>query len=77
MHREFCLYNSSRPLIEYTLDRSKTTRYGHAARNLLECQSLISMIEDYKGIEIHEAFVARIRAGHALKSSFWSRVEGL
>lgn len=66
-----------RTMIEYTLEKSKTTRYGHATRHLLECQSLISIIEDYGDIETHETFVARIRAGHARKSAFWSRVEEL
>jgi hypothetical protein len=59
-----------RAMIEDTLDGAKSKRYRHAARHLAECQSLASIIRDYGQFETHEAFVARLRAGHSRKSGF-------
>jgi hypothetical protein len=64
-----------RAMVEDTLEGAKATRYGHAARHLLECRALEAGIDDRDGVETHEAFVARLRAGHGRKAGFWSRVE--
>src|SRR3954447_17823258 len=45
-----------RAMIEDTLEGAKSTRYKHAARHLLECQSLASSIKDFGAFETHEAF---------------------
>src|SRR5271163_519132 len=62
-----------RAMIDDTLDGAKSTRYKHAARHLIECQSLASAIQDYGLFETHQAFVARLRAKHGRKSGFWSQ----
>jgi hypothetical protein len=61
-----------RAMIEYALDQSRSSRYKHAARHLLECASLAASVGDFGKYETHEAFVARIRGKHGKKSSFWS-----
>jgi hypothetical protein len=66
-----------RAMVEDTLEGAKSTRYGHAARHLLECRSLEAGIGDHGRFETHEAFVARLRARHGRKTGFWSRVEEL
>ena len=66
-----------RAMIEDTLDGTKSTRYKHAARHLLECRSLAAAIADYAPFETHEAFVSRLRAKHGRKSGFWSLNAGL
>jgi hypothetical protein len=66
-----------RAMIEDTLQGAKATRYAHAARHLFECQSLVARIEEGGNIEPHRAFVERIKAGHARKIGFWSRVAEL
>ena len=66
-----------RAMVEDTLEGAKATRYGHAARHLLECRALEAGIGDRGGIETHEAFVARLRARHGRKAGFWSRAEEL
>ncbi len=66
-----------RAMIEDTLEGAKATRYGHAARHLLEGRGLEAGIGDHGGFETHEAFVARLRAQHGRKAGFWSRVEEL
>ena len=63
-----------RAMIEDTLDGAKSTRYKHAARHLLECQSLAAGIQDFGTFETHEAFVSRLRARHGRKTGFWSQV---
>ena len=61
-------------LIEDTLDGAKSTRYKHAARHLLECQSLTPGIKDFGTFETHEAFASRLRARHGRKTGFWGQV---
>jgi len=63
-----------RAMIEDTLKGAKSTRYKHAARHLLECQSLAPSIKDFGAFETHEAFVSRLRAEHGRKTGFWAQV---
>jgi hypothetical protein len=63
-----------RAMIEDTLNGAKSTRYAHAARHLVECQSLSPRLKDQDNIESHAAFLARTKARHARKTKFWSRV---
>ena len=62
-----------RAMIEDTLNGAKPTRYKHAARHLLECQSLAAGIPDFAGFETHEAFVGRLRTQHGRKTGFWGQ----
>lgn len=66
-----------RAMIEDTLEGAKATRYGHAARHLLERRALEAGIGDHGEFETHEAFLARLRARHGRKAGFWSRVAEL
>lgn len=66
-----------RAMIDDTLERAKSGRYRHAARHLLECQSLDRDINDYDSFETHASFVARIRTKHSRKTGFWARVSEL
>jgi hypothetical protein len=63
-----------RALIDFALEEARSSRYRHAARHLLECQSLAGSIEDYGPFETHEAYRDRLRVEHGRKSSFWSLV---
>jgi hypothetical protein len=63
-----------RAMIEDTLNGAKSSRYKHAARHLLECASLASSIQDFKGVETHESFVGRLRAKHGRKAGFWGQL---
>jgi len=62
-----------RAMIDDTLNGAKSTRYKHAARHLMECQSLAPAIEDYGLFETHQDFVARLHAKHGRKTGFWSQ----
>ena len=64
-----------RALIDFSLKTARSSRYGHAARHLLECQGLAGQIEDYGPFETHEAYRARLKAEHGRKTSFWSRLD--
>ncbi len=61
-----------RALIDFSLVAARSSRYRHAARHLLECQSLAGQIEDFGSFETHDAYRARLEAEHGRKSSFWS-----
>lgn len=63
-----------RPMIEFTLDRARSSRYGHAARHLATCASLAAAIADFGAIESHAAFVTRLKTAHGRKHGFWSQV---
>jgi hypothetical protein len=63
-----------RAMIEDTLNGAKSSRYAHAARHLAECQSLSLKLQKQNKIELHAAFLARMKARHARKTGFWSRV---
>ena len=61
-----------RALIEFTLQKGRTTRYKHAARHVREIDSLNAQIKDYAGFETHEQFTARLLRTHSRKTGFWS-----
>ena len=63
-----------RAMIDFSLTQSRSSRYRHAARHFMECGSLASSIRDFGTFETHEAYVARLRAQHGKKSSFWSLI---
>ena len=63
-----------RAMILYNLENKKTGRYGHTARHLLECQSADAILDDYEQFETHSSFEAQLKASHARKTSFWSKL---
>jgi len=63
-----------RAMTDFSLTQSRSSRYRHAARHLMECGSLASSILDFGRSETHEAYVARLKAAHGRKSSFWSLI---
>jgi hypothetical protein len=64
-----------RAMIDFSLTNSRSSRYRHAARHLLDCSGLSSAIEDFGRFEPHNAYEARLRREHGRKSSFWSFVD--
>lgn len=63
-----------RAMIDFSLTQSRSSRYRHAARHLMECASLAPSIPDFGAFETHEAYAARLRGAHGRKSSFWSLI---
>jgi len=64
-----------RAMIDFSLTNSRSSRYRHAARHLLDCSGLSSAIKDFGRFEPHDAYAARLRREHGRKSSFWSVVD--
>jgi hypothetical protein len=60
-----------RAMIDYSLDKAKSTRYGHAARHLQSCAYLAKRIETFGGHGDHDSYVAELRLRHGRKSAFW------
>lgn len=63
-----------RAMIDFTLREARAKRYGYAAQHLATCADLAGRIEDFAPIEPHDAYVAQLKAGHAKKSGFWSKL---
>lgn len=64
-----------RAMIDFSLRNSRSSRYRHIARHLLDCSSLSSAIKDFGMFEPHDAYETRLRREHGKKSSFWSFVD--
>jgi hypothetical protein len=63
-----------RSMIDFALTHSRSSRYRHAARHPLECETLEGSVLDWNTVEPHKAYIARLRAQHGRKSAFWSLV---
>ena len=63
-----------RSMIDFALTNSRSSRYKHAARHLMECSSLASSVEDFGVYETHDAYEAGLRREHGRKSSFWGAI---
>ena len=64
-----------RAMIDFTLNAGKSSRYGYAAQHLAACAELAGRIEDFAPFELHDVYIARIKAGHGKKTGFWARVD--
>jgi hypothetical protein len=60
-----------RAMIDFSLDRARSTRYGHAARHLQTCGYLAKRIEDFGEHLAHDAYVDQLKLRHGRKSGFW------
>jgi hypothetical protein len=65
-----------RKMIEFTLDRARSSRYGHAARHLRSCAWLAQQVGDWRGHVPHPDYVAALRRRHGRKIGCWSRLDG-
>ena len=63
-----------RAMIAFTLTKARSSRYRHAARHFMECESLAAAIKESDGFETHAAYAARLKAEHGRKSGFWSLI---
>jgi hypothetical protein len=63
-----------RSMIDFALTKSRSGRYGHAARHVASCATADMAIPDYAGHPTHVEYLDRLKANHARKASFWERV---
>jgi hypothetical protein len=61
-----------RAMIDFSLDRARSSRYVHAARHLQTCEFLARRIKDFGEHPVHYAYVDQLRLRHGRKSGFWS-----
>ena len=64
-----------RAMVEFALNTARSTRYRHASRHLLECESLAAQIEDWGRFDSHATWIDKIRERHKRKLGFWRHVE--
>lgn len=58
-------------LIEFTLTKARSSRYGHAARHLAKCAALAQRIDDYGKAPGHDVYKRSLRTVHGRKTAFW------
>jgi hypothetical protein len=63
-----------RAMIAFTLTEARSSRYRHAARHFMECESIAAAIKEFGAFETHAAYAARLKAEHGRKSGFWSLI---
>ena len=61
-----------RAMIDFSLERARTSRYRHAARHLETCRALAAGIDDWGGVQEHNAYLERLDRDHGRKYGFWS-----
>jgi hypothetical protein len=61
-----------RAMIDYSLDKARSTRYGHAARHLQTCGYLAKQIESFGERIDHDDYVAQLKLRHGRKTGFWN-----
>ena len=68
-----------RKQIDFALNNGRSSRYKHAARHLMACESLNDTIDDYGQHTTHTDYLADLREQHGRKTSFWAhlREDGL
>jgi hypothetical protein len=66
-----------RSMVDFTLCKARSSRYGHAARHLQSCERLSHSITDWGEIPSHDAYIEAVRRDHARKSGFWKRMQEL
>jgi hypothetical protein len=64
-----------RKMIEFTLDRARSSRYGHAVRHLRSCAWLAQQVGDWYGRAPHADYVIGLRRRHGRKVGFWNRLD--
>lgn len=64
-----------RKMIDFTLDHARSSRYGHAVRNLRTCTWLAQQVADWRGHDPHADYVIALRHRHGRKVGFWNRLD--
>jgi hypothetical protein len=64
-----------RAMIDFTLTKARSKRYGYAAEHLATCAELAGRIEDFGELETHFAYLARLKSQHGRKYGFWFLTE--
>lgn len=64
-----------RTQIDFALNNARSTRYKHAARHLMSCESLNDMIDDYGHHTPHTDYLADLKERHGRKTSFWEQFD--
>jgi thioesterase domain-containing protein len=60
-----------RAMIDFALEQGRPNRYRYAARHLADCAGLSARIADMAGLMSHTDYLARLKADHGKKASFW------
>ena len=62
-------------MIGFALRETRSSRYRHAARHLVECAELAPRVAEWGAAPPHHLYLAGLRTTHARKTGFWAAVE--
>ncbi|TCT27309.1 DUF6880 family protein [Martelella mediterranea] len=66
-----------RAMIDFSLQNARSSRYKHAAKHLIACETLALQIDDFGPYEPHHAYLDKLQHDHGRKSGFWTALERL
>jgi hypothetical protein len=61
-------------MIDFTLDRARSSRYEHYARHLNGSGTIAARIQDFGSVPPHDAYLHRIWDEHSRKAGFGQSV---
>jgi len=64
-----------RAMIDFTLTKARSKRYGYAVEHLATCADLATRVEDFSELETHDVYLAQLKSQHGRKYGFWSLTE--
>lgn len=64
-----------RAMVGFALTEGRTSRYGHVANHLRDCEVLSHNIPNYGIFPKHECYYAALQREHSGRSSFWSKYD--
>ena len=64
-----------RAMIDFALTEGRTSRYGHIANHLCDCEMLSHDILDYGDFPTHGCYYANLQKEHSSRSLFWEKYD--
>ncbi|WP_174803122.1 DUF6880 family protein [Martelella limonii] len=66
-----------RAMIDFSLENTRSSRYKHAARHLIECETLALQIDDFGSYEPHDVYLDKLQREQGGKTRFWAAMDRL
>jgi hypothetical protein len=57
-------------MIDFTLDRARSSRYEHSACHLSGAGTIAAWVQDFGSVPLHDAYLHRIWDEHSRKTGF-------
>ena len=64
-----------RAMITFALTEGRTSRYGHAASHLNDCDAVAPKVDTFASFPSHERYLDALRIRHEHEASFWAKFD--